>query len=392
MIPFYQVVDNDDTWEDLSQEARLAREMGSSPFEVSYVQGDSLVMELIQHVSPYENIGFIFDPEFWYSDFCWDKWVSAVHQNGTGGYINVPLGNQEPGWCEDLASPAYVTLSGLEKTETLSGENTWHIRKGKEPQCYCLSIVPISVLRAVPDSLRVHELPLYWAKRETKVRIYCHCWLHSFNALKSAEYRADLLEMCDWKDKSVLELGCKSGLMSRYAKDHYGVAYWLGIDLDEKALSQAKENVDLAIKADGEISLPVLHQKKFDRIVCADFLEHLAYPWQILKGLQKYINKKGLLIASFPNVGHWSIVQDLIKGRFDEAPSGILCVSHLRFGTKISWNNWFEKSGWEIIDWKQEKLPLPDFWEEFIKSLGQSADRQSLETIRYRVVARPCYE
>jgi SAM-dependent methyltransferase len=143
--------------------------------------------------------------------------------------------------------------------------------------------------------------------------------------------------------------------------------------------------------ADIERALPFPDQIRFDRIVCADVLEHVPYPQRLLEQLRRVISEDGLLIAAFPNIGHWSILDDLLQGRFDEAPSGILCVSHLRFGTRYSWENWLSRSGWEVLRWEAEKVPLPDHRRHgYPVQVGDKpVNFESLETFRFRIVARP---
>ena len=86
------------------------------------------------------------------------------------------------------------------------------------------------------------------------------------------------------------------------------------------------------------------------------------------------------------------MIEDLLDGRWDETPSGLFCINHLRFGTQTSWRRWFEKTGWETVVWQEETVPLPDPW-LISRTDNRDCDRNynwnSLETIRYRVAARP---
>ena len=45
-------------------------------------------------------------------------------------------------------------------------------------------------------------------------------------------------------------------------------------------------------------------------------------------------------IFSIPNVGHYSIVEDLIAGRWDYLPIGLLCYTHFRFFTRHTLADW----------------------------------------------------
>ena len=165
--------------------------------------------------------------------------------------------------------------------------------------------------------------------------------------------------------------------------------FWVGIDYDQTSLSEAKQHLDLAICADLNAGIPVnrIQQFSFDRVVCGDVLEHLVYPEQVLTEIRRLVSNDVLLIASFPNVGHWSVVADLLAGRWDEAPSGIQCVTHLRFGTRRTWQRLLTASGWCPLTWQREIVSLPQDWD---LPAGSSAyDLESLETVRYRVRAMP---
>ena len=43
----------------------------------------------------------------------------------------------------------------------------------------------------------------------------------------------------------------------------------------------------------------------------------------------------GVVVLSVPNVGHWSVVADLLAGRWDYLPAGLVCVTHLRFCASV---------------------------------------------------------
>jgi len=378
MIEFYII--NSDT-DIQTPEQTLARRMGKPPFEIRSIPASQTLSEFIEYQKN-SLVGIIFDPNFWYSHDCWNYWVNAVLQDGADEKINVPLGNQHPAWREGLNIPAYQTLSGLERASAFKAETRWMIRKEARQENFCVVIVPMSVLNMLPKTLAIGEVAEYWAKYPPEYRIFCEGWLHSFTATKDSGGRHDLLKMCDWRGM-VLELGCDIGLMAKTCKEQYPDVCWIGVDVNQNALLQADLFADMAICADIH-SLPFSDTIKFDRIVCGDVLEHLPYPWEILKTLHKWLKPDGLLIVSVPNVGHWTIVQDLLSGRWDEVPAGILCVSHLRFGTKKNWEQWFHQSGWQIIRWECEKLPLPEYW----KLQHPDYNVESLETIQYRFVAK----
>lgn len=385
MIPVFQVQPVHEKI--LTPEQKLARRMGRPPRPRQVVPETMPARDLMRETG-YRQIALIYDPEFWYPEHCWLSWLAAEVSDPARDFISVPLGNQNPEWRRGLDIPLYLTVPGLEKASRFMGPAKWKrglISTGHETSVF---VLPDSLFMSMPDGLLLKDVPDYLRKCRARVRIFCRGWLHSFNALGDAGARHDLLGMTDWKGQ-VLEFGCGSGMMARACKEAGSQVTWTGVDLDPEALQQAAGHLDLAVMADASRGLPISGKIRFDRAVCGDFLEHLAYPWQFLAGLREFMNKNGQLVASVPNIGHWSVVQDLLAGRLDEAPAGIMCVTHLRFGTKKTWQRWLNQSGWEVMKWEEERIALPEGWEDLVGKRDLDIDKNSLETVRYRLLAVP---
>jgi 2-polyprenyl-3-methyl-5-hydroxy-6-metoxy-1,4-benzoquinol methylase len=82
-------------------------------------------------------------------------------------------------------------------------------------------------------------------------------------------------------------------------------------------------------------------------------LEHLINPSEVLKNISKYLNQDGLIIASIPNIRHYSIIKSLIiDATFNYTESGILDRTHLRFFCKKNMIELFEYTGYEVLSIK----------------------------------------
>lgn len=93
--------------------------------------------------------------------------------------------------------------------------------------------------------------------------------------------------------------------------------------------------IDKFLIADIENEVVDLPMNYFDLIICADVLEHLNDPWNIVDQLTKYLKNGGHFIASLPNIRHYtSLYSIIIKSDFRYAGSGILDKTHLRFFCK----------------------------------------------------------
>lgn len=72
---------------------------------------------------------------------------------------------------------------------------------------------------------------------------------------------------------------------------------------------------------------------RYDFIVLADVIEHLANPEPILRSLKSLLSPGGSVVVSTPNVAFASVRLALLNGCFDYVDSGILERTHLRFYT-----------------------------------------------------------
>lgn len=86
----------------------------------------------------------------------------------------------------------------------------------------------------------------------------------------------------------------------------------------------------------------------FDVVVFADVLEHLVSPADVLAEARQFLRPGGAVIASVPNVAHWTVRWYLLCGRFDYQTSGIMDATHLRWFTRASLERMFRHGGFEV--------------------------------------------
>ena len=98
---------------------------------------------------------------------------------------------------------------------------------------------------------------------------------------------------------------------------------------------------------------------RFDAILFGDVLEHLSDPSDALVLVRPWLSERGVVVASVPNIGHWSIVDDLLRGRFDYIPYSILSGTHVRFFTRSTLRDLFEASGYRVLEIGAQVLPAP---------------------------------
>ena len=129
----------------------------------------------------------------------------------------------------------------------------------------------------------------------------------------------------------VLEIGCGSGGTLSWLKSTRSVSFAAGVEMQPDAAERARAVCDAIVVGDVErLELP-FEPHSFDLILALDVLEHLVDPWSVVPRLHGLLKPGGHLIASIPNVAHYSVSLPLLRGRWDYVRSGILDATHLRF-------------------------------------------------------------
>ena len=97
--------------------------------------------------------------------------------------------------------------------------------------------------------------------------------------------------------KRVLDLGCRSGALTRHFLEGNDV---VGIDVDEAALARAEELGIDVITADVEEPLP-LEDESFDAVVAGELLEHVRFPQALVAEARRVLKPGGVFVGSVPN-------------------------------------------------------------------------------------------
>ena len=160
--------------------------------------------------------------------------------------------------------------------------------------------------------------------------------------------RPEIQQLINPAASRILDVGCASGLMGYELKRRLHAEVW-GVENIPSAASQAEKLLDRVLMCTIEDALPQLPDGYFDTIICADVLEHLIDPWQILNSLRQKLSEAGEVVASIPNVRYWQVVKGLLEGRWPYEEAGILDRTHLRFFTRNECLRLFEATGYAIV-------------------------------------------
>lgn len=165
--------------------------------------------------------------------------------------------------------------------------------------------------------------------------------------------RLDLLELIPSEKRNgvLLEIGAASGNTLVYAKsnDYAKEVYGIELCLIDDSNQRNKDIKQFVIGDIENIEFPFF-DVKFDVIIIGDVLEHLIDPEKVLKNLSKNLAHEGIIIASIPNIRHYSVLKSLIlDARFTYQDSGILDKTHLRFFCKINMIELFQSANYKIL-------------------------------------------
>jgi 2-polyprenyl-3-methyl-5-hydroxy-6-metoxy-1,4-benzoquinol methylase len=132
----------------------------------------------------------------------------------------------------------------------------------------------------------------------------------------------------------ILDVGCWSGFLGRRLLA-LGATTVDGVEEDPSAAELAARDYREVWVADVE-TFDIPEGYCYDRIVCADVLEHTANPQAVLARLRPFLAPDGLLVVSVPNVAHWSLRMKLLLGRWEYTDRGLLDRTHVHFFTRKS--------------------------------------------------------
>jgi 2-polyprenyl-3-methyl-5-hydroxy-6-metoxy-1,4-benzoquinol methylase len=159
--------------------------------------------------------------------------------------------------------------------------------------------------------------------------------------------RRDVLDAIPPDVSAVLSAGCGGGETERLLKEQGKIVY--GIEKEPALRPRLEAILDRVIIADldrDELSLP---QDFFDCLLLADVIEHVRQPAELLRTLLKSLKPGKYLVASVPNIGHVSVVKNLLRGKWDYTDAGIMDETHVRFFTLTGLKKLFVSLGLELL-------------------------------------------
>jgi SAM-dependent methyltransferase len=173
-----------------------------------------------------------------------------------------------------------------------------------------------------------------------------------------------------------LDVGCASG----YLTDLLAARGFRVTAIDYHSAAPAGASEFLTANLDN--GLPPL-SGHFDYILCADVLEHLRDPLQLLIDLRDQLTPDGALLLSLPNSGHWYFRANVLAGRFPQHDRGLFDRTHLHFYTWSGWVGLLDRAGMRIERVDCSGVPFSEAFPHRSGSLAVRAlERLSYESAR----------
>ncbi len=194
------------------------------------------------------------------------------------------------------------------------------------------------------------------------------------------EARADVLRFIPAHAADVIEVGCARGATGALLQERLGCRV-TGVELNPVVAREAARVLHRVVCGDFE---RVEIGGAFDVVLATELLEHLVDPLAFFARARRLLRPGGRIVLSTPNVGHHSIVEALLAGRWDYLPIGLQCVTHVRWFTASTLRDWLEMAGFSRYELVPQTTGLPDRFRALAGAFA--VDEESLGTSGFYVV------
>lgn len=194
--------------------------------------------------------------------------------------------------------------------------------------------------------------------------------------------------------KRVLEIGAGPGSITKLLKEVNNCSV-VALERDVSAIEKLARYCEKVVQADlNDPNWPQLlrNEPAFDVLVCADVLEHVYDPAEVLSGIAGFLSRDTSLVVSLPHVGHSAIHACLFDSDFDYRDWGLLDRTHIRFFGLTNIAELFSGAGLKIVQaefviCEPEQTEFAARWKKLPESLKRELSANPFGLV-YQVVVR----
>lgn len=339
--------------------------------------------------TPAQHIGVLLDDKALWGPVGWGS-LQDILDNQADIVAVAPVSNEAMVSQQKIAPPFLYSTPSL-----LQHAGQEHYQRYRTQWCEVPALDPFAFLvRRAPlsqlePSLPLVQVPTALTRQGGRLAIALDTYVHRYAPVYE-QLRPDIQNCVPRDARSILDIGCAAGAFGAMLKQRQECQV-TGIEMNAVLAETATLRLDRVLVANVEMLPETSFTQEFDCITCGDVLEHLRDPWVVVEKLAAWLRPEGRLIATVPNVGHWSIVADLLRGRWDIVPFSLLSWEHLRFFTRAGIEQLFRGCGFTLELLQGMTTELPAVGETFLRqaaSLMPEADLESLRTNEFLIVAR----
>ncbi len=172
-------------------------------------------------------------------------------------------------------------------------------------------------------------------------------------------------------------------------KNRYPNAQIYGLEINPASAEIAKHLAEVKVGNIEDQEIPF--EGTFDYIIFGDVLEHLHDPQGIVRFCREKLTERGCILTSIPNVMHVTVMEQLLKGRFEYQDTGLLDRSHIHFFTFYEILRLFQEESYNIEEMKTTTVMLNEDDKELIRKLmkiSENVEEHMYTTFQYLVKAR----
>ena len=327
---------------------------------------------------PADALLVIPNPAFLVSDNLVSELIAVLEHEGMSCAMPADPRDTPAPWQIDYASrPGFDRYVARREALPRRGAYT-----GQDPWIYLVRRAALAACVAQDATVEWTQIP---ARLGAATTIAQRAFVHSY-ANYQTNSRTEMLDLLPANVATLLDVGGgEGGFGAAFLRLRNGRAVLVEMNPEAAARAAAK---GLVVHC---VSFETLDETEtYDCVALLDVLEHLTDPLATLQKAHRLLRPGGCVLLSVPNIGHWSVVRDLLEGEFYYLPVGILCNTHLRFFTRPGLERLLGDAGFTVSAWRNQTSPPPAEFADFLAARPGEAlrpDAASLSTESFHVLA-----